>query len=75
MLNENLMIYTSGTKQLGNTKGIYPFMPANRFSIGSSLKLSDNFTIGASFTTTDSREPLLPFSPMTGSGMYPLFMP
>lgn len=54
-VNSKLTFYGTGIKQLMNTQLPFPLSPVNHnnFSIGSSLKLGNNITIGASVNFSD----------------------
>ncbi len=76
LLNENLEIYTVGTKRLKEmplmNSAFLPYSP-NSFTIGSTLKIGNNISIGASFTTTDRYQPFYPSSPFHSFGRNSFF--
>lgn len=58
-----LTVYGTGIRQLMNTKLPFPYSPMNQnsFSIGSTLKLSNNISIGASINMSDNYNFYSPF--------------
>jgi hypothetical protein len=64
-ITPKLSVYGTGIKQLMNTKLPYPYSSLNQnsFSVGSTFKLGNNITIGASINMSDKSNFYSPFHP------------